>query len=198
MLPPFFGALLLLGTVVVTGSAVLVALWASRRRPPLRRRALAVGGAMAGIYAVFWILGLVLMRTTVLSPGSELRFCGLDCHLHVSVTGVRPRPGPELGVTVRFASNAVRAPEWPGKLRFRLRDDEGREFAPLNQVPAAPLPAGAESAFELRFPREANPAGAVLIVTWDSGLDYLVPGAGNILVQRRRRLALPGESRSGA
>lgn len=195
MLPPFFGAVLLLGSAAVIGSAILVALWASRKRPRLRRRALAVGGAMAGIYAFFWILGLVLTRTTVLSPGSELRFCGLDCHLHVSVTGVRP--GPELGVTVRFASNALRAPEWPGKLRFRLRDDEGREFAPLNQVPDAPLPAGTESAFELRFPREVNPAGAVLIVTWDSGLDYLVPGAGNILVQRRRRLALPGESRSG-
>jgi len=195
MLPPFLGAVLLLGSAAVIASALLVALWARRSRPRLRRRALAVGGAMAGVYAFFWILGLVLSRTTVLSPGSELRFCGLDCHLHVSVTGVRP--GAELGVTVRFASNAVRAPEWPGKLRFRIRDDEGREFAPLNQVPDAPLAAGTESSFELRFPREAHPAGAVLIVTWDSGLDYLVPGAGNILVQRRRRLALPGESRSG-
>jgi hypothetical protein len=113
----------------------------------------------------------------------------------VSITGVRP--GAELGVTVRFTSNAVRAPEWPGKLRLRLRDDEGREFAPLNQVPDAPLAAGTASSFEFRFTREAHAAGAVLIITWDSGFDYLVPGAGNILVQRRRRLALPGESRSG-
>jgi hypothetical protein len=187
---------LLFGTVVVIGSALLVALWAGRRRQPqLRRRALVTGGTMAGVYAFFWILGLALSHTTVFSPGSEIRFCGLDCHLHVSVTGVRP--GAELGVTVRFASNAVRAPEWPGKLRFRLRDDEGREFAPLNQVPDTPLAAGDAASFELRFPNEARPEGAVLIVTWDGGLDYLVPGAGNILVQRRRRLALPGESRIG-
>lgn len=196
MLPPFVGAVLLLGSAVVIGASILVAFWAARsRRPQLRRRALAAGGAMAGIYVFFWILGLALTRTTVLSPGSEIRFCGLDCHLHVSVTGVRS--GPDLGVTVRFASNAVRAPEWPGKLRFRLRDDEGREFAPLNKLPDTPLPAGAASSFELRFPRDARPSGAVLIVTWDGGLDYLVPGAGNILVQRRRRLALPGASRSG-
>jgi hypothetical protein len=196
MLPPFLGALLLLGSAVVIAAALIMALWARHiQRPELRRVALAAGGGMAGIYAFFWILGLLLTPTTVLSPGSELRFCGLDCHLHVSVTGVHP--GPELGVTVRFASNAVRAPEWPGKLRFRLRDDEGREFAPLNLPPDAPLAAGAESSFELRFPSEARPAGAVLIVTWDGGLDYLVPGAGNILVQRRRRLALPGETRSG-
>jgi hypothetical protein len=197
MLPPFLGALLLLATVTVTGAALLLAFWASRsRRPALRRVALGAGGAMAGVYALFWMLGIVLTRTTVLAPGSEVRFCGLDCHLHVSVTGVRP--GPELGVTVRFASNAVRAPEWPAKLRFRLLDDEGREFAPVNRIPDNPLAAGAESSFELRFPREAHAAGAVLIVTWDGGLDYLVPGSGNILVQRRRRLALPGESRSGA
>lgn len=196
MLPPFLGAVLLLGSVVVIGASLLVALWAGRgRRPLLRRRALATGGATAGVYALFWILGLVLMPTTVLSPGSEIRFCGLDCHLAVSVAGVHP--GPELGVTVRFASNAVRAPEWPGRLRFRLRDDEGREFAPLNEVPNTALPAGAATSFELRFPEGARPAGAVLIVTWDSGLDYLVPGSGNILVQRRWRLALPGESRSG-
>lgn len=189
MLPPFFGAVLLLATVAVAGSALLVALWAGRRRQPqLRRRALATGGTMAGLYSFFWILGLALSHTTVFSPGSEIRFCGLDCHLHVSVTGVRP--GADLGVTVRFASNAVRSPERPGKLRFRLRDDEGTEFAPLNQVPDTPLAAGDAASFELRFPREARPEGAVLIVTWDGGLDYLIPGAGNILVQRRRRLAL--------
>jgi len=196
MLPPFFGAVLLLGSVAVIVSTLVVALWAGRaKRPLFRRRALAAGGAMAGVYAFFWILGLALAPTTVLSPGSEIRFCGLDCHLHVSVTGVHA--GPDLGVTVRFASNALRAPEWPGKLRFRLRDDEGREFDPLNEVPDTPLAAGAESSFELRFPKEVRPEGAVLIVTWDGGLDYLVPGAGNILVQRRRRLALSGETGPG-
>ena len=42
-----------------------------------------------------------------------------------------------------------------------------------------------------QFPAAAKSAGSVFIVTWDGGLDYLVPGAGNPLVQRQRRLALP-------
>ena len=131
----------------------------------------------------------MLARTTVIGPGGEIRFCGLDCHLAVSVVSVRR--GPEPLVTVRFSSNAVRAPEWPGKLGYRLCDGQGREFAPLHAVPDTPLNAGETATFELRFPGGARPDGATLVVTWKGGLDYLVPGAGNVQVQRRRRLALP-------
>lgn len=189
MLSPFAGQLLLVATVVVVGAALGLALWAATHNArKLRAAALRAAAGAALLFAGVWVLGIVLARTRVLSPGSQLSFCGLDCHLHVSVVAVRH--DGTLGVTVRFASNAVRAPEYPARLRFRLRDDEGREFAPLNEVPDVPLPAGQASAHELRFPPEARPEGAVLIVTWDRGLDYLVPGAGNVLVQRRTRLAI--------
>ena len=189
MLPPFAGQILLMATVVFVGAALGIALWAgTRNSQKLRMVSLRAAAVAVLLYACVWVLGVAMARTRVLSPGSRLSFCGLDCHLHVSIAGVRQDDA--LGVTVRFASNAVRAPEYPARLRFRLRDDEGREFAPLNRVPDVPLAAGHSAAHELRFPLDVRPEGAVLIVTWDRGLDYLVAGAGNVLVQRRTRLAL--------
>lgn len=189
MLPPFLGSLLLIGTVGVAALSLVVVFWArSRGQPLLARRALIAGGAVASVYGLFWVLGVLLAPRRVLAPGETLSFCGLDCHLHVSVREVRV--GSDLGVTVRFASDAVRAPEWPGSLRFRLRDGAGREYAPTNRVPHTALRAGASWEFELRFPGQAKPEGSALIVTWDGAIDYLVPGAGNPLAQRQRRLAL--------
>lgn len=191
MLPPFLGALLLVATALAVSLAAVVAVVArARGAARLTRLAIAGGAASAGVYVIFWALGFALSDTTVLPPGSVVRFCGLDCHLQVSVTGARAAE-PGLGVTVRFASNAVRAPEWPGKLRFRLRDEAGRELAPWNPLPDTPLAAGTERSFELLFAADARPRGATLLVSWGNGLDLLVPGAGNSLVQRKRRLALP-------
>lgn len=190
MLPPFLGALVLVGTAGILVLAIAVALWAvATKKPLLARRALLAGGTVAAVYAGFWILGLALAPKQVLEPGKEVSFCGLDCHLHVSVTRVRTEP--YLGVTVRFTSNAVRAPEWPGELKFRLRDTAGTEVAPTNAVPDSILRAGAQWDHELRFPSSTKADGAVLIVTWAGVLDLFVPGSGNPLVQRHRQLALP-------
>lgn len=195
MLPPFLGALLFLATAGIVGLALLVVLWGLiRRDSKLSRRALIAGGAMASIYAFFWIGGLLLAPRTTLPPGQTVSFCGLDCHLHVSVDGVQ-RAG-DLGVTVRFRSNAVQAPEFPGQLAFRLRDAAGKEYQPSNSVPDSALRAGESWTWELHFPAEAQTAGAVLLVSWKGNLDYFVPGAGNPLVQRRRQLALVTPSRS--
>jgi len=190
MLPPFLGALLLLATAGIVLLSLVIAIWArAAGNAPLSRKSLLLGAGMGGVYAVFWIVGLLLARRTVLAPGQAVRFCGLDCHLHVSVDAVQS--GAELGVWVRFSSNAVRAPEWPGKLFFCLVDGSGREYSPTNQVPDSALRAGETWTYELHFPAEAKPGGAMLLVTWKPGLDYLVPGAGNPLVQRQTRLALP-------
>jgi len=197
MLPPFLGALLLLATAgIVVLSLIVASVGALGGSRVLARRALLSGGAMTGVYALFWGLGLVLAPTTVLAPGKDVSFCGLDCHLHVSVDAVQP--GADLGVTVRFSSNAVRAPEWPKALRFQLVDGQGRRFAPTNAVPDRALLAGESWTHELHFPAGATPNGATLLVSWKPGIDYLVPGAGNPLVQRRRRLALPPAHASGA
>jgi hypothetical protein len=61
----------------------------------------------------------------------------------------------------------------------------------LNQIPARALGPGESWTHPLRFVEGVRLTGASLIVTWKRGLDYLVPGAGNPLVQRHTRLALP-------
>ncbi|HEV8195509.1 MAG TPA: hypothetical protein VGP87_02620 [Gemmatimonadales bacterium] len=190
MLPPFLGALLLLGTAGLVALSVVLAVFARvKKNTPLFKRALYAGGGAVGLYGFFWLLGLGIAMGTGSQPAQELRFCGLDCHLHVSVAGIHP--GSAAVVTVRFSSNALQAPEWPKELRFRLRDSSGHEFAPTNQVPDRPLLAGESWNHDLEFPAGANPSGAELIVTWKPGLDYFVPGSGNPLVQRYHRLALP-------
>ena len=126
MLPQFLGMLLLTGAAGFVAVALGVALWArSRTQALLARRALIAGSGIVGVYGLFWLLGVGLARRVVLPPGQEISFCGLDCHLHVSVQ--RVRWGPDLGVTVHFASNAKQAPERPAALRFRLRDGTGQE-----------------------------------------------------------------------
>jgi hypothetical protein len=196
MLPPFLGALLLLATLGIVLLCAILALWArTRDNAILCRNALLTGAGVGAIYALLWVAGLLLAQRTVLAPGQAVRFCGLDCHLHVSVASVQP--GTDLGVTVRFSSNAVQAPEWPGKLLFRLVDSAGSEYSPTNEIPDSALRAGESWTHELHFPAGINPAGATLFVTWKPGLDYLVPGAGNPLVQRRTRLALPAPVGSG-
>jgi len=193
MLPPILGALLFLGTASLVVLSAAVAFWARvRKNGPLFRRALYAAGGAVGLYGFFWVLGLGIAMGSGSQPVTELRFCGFDCHLNVSVAGMRSGPAPV--VTVKFSSNAVQAPEWPRELQFRLRDSGGREFAPTNQVPDRPLLAGETWNHDLEFPAGANPAGGELIVTWKPGLDYFVPGSGNPLVQRYRRLALPHRS----
>ena len=55
---------------------------------------------------------------------------------------------------------------------------------------AEPLAAGATVERELSFAVPAAAGEPVLEVTWGGWLDYLVPGSGNVLVQRLRPLAL--------
>jgi len=131
-------------------------------------------------------LGLLLARDRVLPPGEAVRFCGLDCHLHVQVSEAHPG-----AVIVRFSSNAVRVPEFPAKLEVRLRDLQGKTYRPVNQIPERALGPGETWTHTLRFAEGVPIEGGSLIVTWKRGLDYLVPGAGNPLVQRHTRLALP-------
>jgi hypothetical protein len=190
MLPPFLGQLLLLGTAAFLVMAFVVAVVAGAAgRPLLARRVLQAGGGMFLVYAAFWVIGVAAAPTRILEPGQAVSFCGLDCHLHVSVRAVHT--APYTGVVVRFASNAARAPEYPAELRVVLRQRDGTELSPTNAIPDSALAAGAHWDYELRFPEPVRPEGAVLIVTWKNGIDLLVPGAGNPLVQRRQRLALP-------
>ncbi len=187
MLPPFLGQLLTVATGLGLGLATIVALWAGIRGSwVFVRLALGTSALVLGTYGSFFGLGLLLARDRVLPPGEAVRFCGLDCHLHVQVEAVGPG-----AVVVRFSSNAVRVPERPAELAFTLIDAEGGRHRPRNRVPDRGLGPGESWTHELRFDPGVALAGAALAVTWKPGLHYLVPGAGNPLVQRRTRLGLP-------
>jgi hypothetical protein len=187
MLPPFLGQLLTVATAGALGLAMLLVILAGLRGSWLGVRiAAGLGAAVFLGYAGFFGLGLLLAKDRVLPPGEALQFCGLDCHLHVQVSEAHPG-----AVTVRFSSNAVRAPEFPAELAFALRDSAGKLYQPLNEVPDRVLGPGESWIHTLRFAEGTRIEGGSLIVTWKRGLDYLVPGAGNPLVQRHTRLALP-------
>lgn len=187
VLPPFIGQLLTLATAGGLALAALIGVvaWIRRSRLALRAGGL-LGGVVILVYGGFFGLGLLLARDRVLPPGESVQFCGLDCHLHVQVSEAHPG-----AVTVRFSSNAVRAPEFPAELRVELVDSAGRTFQPMNRIPDRALGPGESWTYPLRFADTVRVNGGSLIVTWKHAMDYLVPGAGNPLVQRHTRLALP-------
>ena len=120
-----------LGTLSFLGTAAMLA-------------AVVVGTA----YALLLAAGPMITPPRTLAPGAELSFCGFDCHLHVSAASARRDGG--LDVTLRFRSDAKRAPEFPGDLRVRVIDASGREFAPRERLPRSELPAGAIATHTLR------------------------------------------------
>ncbi len=186
MLSPFLGMLLTLATGAAIGLGFLMAIWAGMRGNRYLARLATVGVILAAVtYGAFYGLGLVLARERVLPRGQAVRFCGLDCHLHVQVEAARPG-----AVVVRFSSNAVRVPEYPAGLRFRVVDAAGNRHRPVNEVPDRGLGPGESFTWELILPQPVDPAGATLEVTRRDRLAWLVPGSGNPLVQRQTRLAL--------
>ena len=191
MISPALGTLVLLATlgVVAVSLATMTLALIRARRPLFRVGATLCVTTVAG-YAVVWLAGLILTPARLVPTGEELAFCGLDCHLHVAA--VRSSRGTDLAVTVRFRSDARRAAEYPGLLRLVVVDGAGRRYAPSAGMIAEPLEAGQMIEREFRFSVPASAGPARLEVSYDSVMDYLVPGLGNPLAQRRTPLALGG------
>ncbi len=201
----FLGSLVLLGTgglLLLAAGVVVYGLTAGRKQ--LALLAAGAGGALAGLYGVALLAWPFFAPTRVLPAGTEISFCGLDCHLHVSVRGAAPLPtaqGTDDGeylVRIYLRSNAVRAPEYPSLLRFRLVDADGVERAPFPRADGMdePLIAGQSREVELRFPFARTPIRPRLRVTWATWPDYLILGPASTLVRRKTLLALPAEASS--
>lgn len=182
-----FAAFLFTGLVIVAGLALMLIAVFTERPRLLTVTATAVTAWFA-CYAIAVLAGPALTPRRTLAVGEEMEFCGLDCHLHLSVAGIRRDSG--LAVTVRFRSDARAAPEYPSHLRIRVIDAAGREHAPLESAPLAPLPAGAEYLRDLHFDLPAGAAPDRLVATWGDWPDYIVPGPENAMVQRRRSVRL--------
>jgi hypothetical protein len=185
------GTLAFLGTAAITAGVVLGLAYAlGRGDHPLLRRLGVFGAVVLAGYALLLAAGPAVTPPRALAPGQELSFCGFDCHLHVSALGARREDG--LDVTLRFRSDARRAPEFPGRLAVRVVDEAGREFAPVEPLPRNELPAGETATHTLRFPVPDDAVAPRVTVTWTSWLDWLVPGPGNPMVQREATLELAG------
>ncbi len=189
MMAPVIGTLILLAALGAVGLGLLTMVVAGvRGQAPLFRIGAVLTGAAVTGYGLLWVLGFLLAPSHLVPAGDEVHFCGVDCHLHVSA--VKVARGADIAVTLRFRSDARGAPEYPGLLRLTAVDSRGRRYAPSAGMMAEPLAAGQSIEREFRFsvPGDAGPAR--LEVSYDSVMDFLVPGLGNPLAQRRTPLAL--------
>ena len=192
-----FGALALLGSVALVALVAGVALFGLARGD---RRL----GTRAGLVALLWVVlyGAAVIASPlttpprVLPPGEEIAFCGLDCHLHVSVVAPpagsdSQAPGTRL-VKVRARSDARRAPEFPAELRFRLVDDNDREYPPAPESArfGGPLAAGDSDTVPLVFAAPPTAGNLRLRVTRGAWPERLLIGPANTRAMARTTLAL--------
>src|SRR5690242_13259501 len=188
------GIALFLATPLVLGAAAIAAIAGLASGRGRVAAIAALGGAgWAAAYAALLAAGPLLTPRRLLDPGDELAFCGLDCHLHVSVASVERAAG--LVVTLRLRSDAREAPEYPSHLRVRAVDAAGNVYAPAGTLDGA-LGAGETREAALRFALPATARAPRLVVSWGDWEDYLVPGPENALVQQRRAIRLDGGSAS--
>jgi hypothetical protein len=178
----------LLTALVVTAGLAVSVFSAFTGRPRLLVATSVVVTSWLACYAMALVLGPVLTARRTLARGEELHFCGLDCHLHVSV--VRVTRDHDLVVTIRFRSDARAAPEFPSHLTMRVVDAAGEEYQAATPRDWPPLPAGESYEREIRFALPPGAAPDRLIATRGDWEDYLVPGPENALVQQRRALRL--------
>jgi len=194
MLVHLLGFLILLGSalLVVLGLGVLVFALA-RGNGRLARRAVVLTGSYAVLY-LGCIAGFAwLTPRRVLPLGGELSFCGLDCHLHVSVVG-GDTTGDRIAVIVRVRSDARQEPEYPQYLRFRLVGPDGTLTPPENEGRAfgAVLAAGQEYVDSLVFPVPPAARPCTLRVTYPGPIDALLFGPASSGAMGKTTLALGG------
>lgn len=189
MIPVFAGILILLGALALVGFGLMISIAGLvSRRPGVARAGAILAGLAAAGWALAWVVGYLASPGRVVPVGEEVSFCGLDCHLHVSVVEARRDGG--LAVRLRFRNDARSAPEFPFHLAIVARDSAGRVYLPSSGIAAEPLDAGQTVEREFRFGLAPDAVAPTLMVRYDGWLDYLVPGRGNALVQGRVRLGL--------
>ena len=179
------GMLLLVATLLTITGALLAAVYAAgRSNRRLLRNALVAAAVVTLVHGLLVIAGPLLMPARVLAEGTELSFCGFDCHLHVSA-----RSGATADLVVlRFRSDARAVPEHPAWLRVHGYDTDGVAHAPLEPIRDTLLAAGDTIEQRLRFPPGTHIER--IAVTWRLWDRYLVPGPDNPLVQARVSLDL--------
>ncbi len=197
MLAHILGVLALIGAALflVFGLGVIAFGLARGDRALARRAALGTGGLCVAYLLAVGLSGALAPRQ-VLPFGSEISFCGFDCHLHVSITQVDMEED-RLGLIVQARSDAKGEPEYPGYLQFRLVGKSGAALVPYQDGKTflEPLPAGASAVDTLSFVVESGDFPYTLRVDLSGPAGRAAPWAGQ---QRGGREDHPLPRRLGA
>ena len=196
MLAHFLGFLILLGSALLVVLGLGVCLFAlARGNGRLARRAATVTASYATLYLLCTVGFALMTPRRVLPVGGELSFCGLDCHLHVSVVG-SDTAGGRMTVLVRVRSDARQEPEYPQYLQFRLIGAGGAPLAPDNEGRAfsGPLAAGQTYVDSLTFPVSPTASPYTLRVIYPGPIDQLLFGPASSGATGKTTLALGGSA----
>lgn len=155
-----FMLLTFLALLAAAGAAVF---GLRKHRPRLVLGALFGAGAWGALYLAGLLATSLASDDRLLGWHHPKPFCGfyIDCHVSVSVEGVTTTPAIGEGahrvtaegmfyvVTLRYSSNAIRAPLSTGSPAATIRDDQGRMYSRASEAEAvltstlehpAPLP----------------------------------------------------------
>lgn len=181
-------------TVVTIVLALLVWIRArTTRRESVSRLASRAGTGVVAVYAISWLLGLLVLRGRALVPGEELLFCGLDCHLHLTALRAVQRDGT-IDVTMRARSDAKAVIEDPAFVQVSVRDAAGKRWFPVQETMNERLRPGTGYERTLRFSVPAGTSSLALTANWRGTIGWLIPGPENVLVQRKTQIRLPVET----
>lgn len=181
MLSHFLGVLALLGAalLVLLGLGICAFALARGNRRLAGRTLLGTAG-VALLYLLATSVFAMAAPRRILPVGEELSFCGLDCHLHVSVAG-SDTEDDRVGVFVRVRSDAKAAPESPRYLQFRLIGKDDAVLVPDNEARAfvRPLEAGQSYLDSLYFTVPPGGFPYSLRVIYPGPIDALLLGPAN-------------------
>lgn len=196
MLAHFLGVLGLIGAALLLLVGLGLAVFGVARgdRRLARRAALATVG-LGAAYLLGLAISMVVAPTRALPPGSELSFCGLDCHLHLSITEVDFEED-RIGVVVRARSDAKGSAEYPGYLRFRLVGHDGTALVPAQEgsLFTAPVAAGQSALDTLTFVAPTASGPYTLRIVYPGPLDALLLGPAGSGPSGKTTLALEEEA----
>jgi len=192
MLAHFLGVLALIGAALlfVFGLGVTAFGLARGDRQLARRAAIGTGGLVV-VYLLGVVLSGALAPRRVLPPGSELSFCGLDCHLHISITEV-DMEADLLGLVVHARSDAKGEPEYPQYLQFRLIGKSGAALVPAQEGKTfrQPVAAGQTAVDTVSFVVQSNDFPYTLRVIYPDLPEALLLGPANSRAAGKTTLSL--------
>lgn len=192
MLAHFLGVLGLIGAalLVLVGLGLAVFGMARGDRRLASRAAVATVG-LGALYLAGLAVSSAVAPTRALPPGSELSFCGLDCHLHLSITE-SDFEEDRIGIVVRARSDAKQSAEHPGRLLYRLVGRDGTTLVPAQEgsLFATPVAAGQSVLDTLTFVAPPAAAPYSLRITHPGPLDALLLGPAGSRAAGKTTLAI--------